>query len=433
MTKQNQIAISEAAYPAPFQPGLEFNPPAHGVWNIVHVGMQVPEAQQIYVCAINCMRGVILTAAEMNLSQRFSFVILQEEDLLEGTVEDITIEGIADVIEKLPKRPPAVIVFTVCLHRFLGSDLSRIYGALEARYPDIDFIRATMEPITQKGGLSPDTRLRKSIFDPIPARPVQEKKVCILGGDFPLEEDSDLKKVLSGNGFAVQELRNIRTYEEYKAMGDAALYLSVFPRAAYGAGETAKRLGREHLYLPASFDYAEIRQELNTLCAALNLPEVDCDAEARSCEDALRKTKRLVGETPIVIDFTAHPRPLGLGRLLLTHGFHVEAVFLDSITAEEEKDFFYLKEHYPKLLLRPTNQVACRTVSRERTEKVLAVGQIAAWSVSTPHFVNMVEGAGLWGYAGIRSLLSMLEDAYLHEKDTEDLVPRKGLGCESCV
>ena len=62
--------------------GLEFNSPAHGNWNIVHTGMLLPEAIQIYVCADNCMRGVVLTAAEMNAADRFSFVIVEEEDLL---------------------------------------------------------------------------------------------------------------------------------------------------------------------------------------------------------------------------------------------------------------------------------------------------------------------------------------------------------------
>ena len=40
-----------------FARGLEFNAPVHGAWNIVHVGMQVPECHQIYVCADNCMCG----------------------------------------------------------------------------------------------------------------------------------------------------------------------------------------------------------------------------------------------------------------------------------------------------------------------------------------------------------------------------------------
>ena len=81
----------------------EFNPPAHGVWNIVHVGMLVPEVHQIYVCGVNCMRGVVLTAAEMGQSHRFSMVLLEEQDLIQGTVEDVTLEGVASVLEKLPE------------------------------------------------------------------------------------------------------------------------------------------------------------------------------------------------------------------------------------------------------------------------------------------------------------------------------------------
>ena len=72
---KTEVFIKEASFPVPFQPGLEFNSPAHGNWNIVHTGMLVPEAHQIYVCADNCMRGVVLTAAEMNAADRFSFVI----------------------------------------------------------------------------------------------------------------------------------------------------------------------------------------------------------------------------------------------------------------------------------------------------------------------------------------------------------------------
>ena len=87
--------------------GLEFNSPAHGNWNIVHTGMLLPEAIQIYVCADNCMRGVVLTAAEMNAADRFSFVIVEEEDLLNGNLEDVTIEGVTDVLKKRGDHPKA--------------------------------------------------------------------------------------------------------------------------------------------------------------------------------------------------------------------------------------------------------------------------------------------------------------------------------------
>ena len=78
-SKEAVLKIKDASYPAPFASELEYNSPVHGNWNIVHTGMQVPESIQIYVCADNCMRGVVLTAAEMNAADRFSFVILEEQ------------------------------------------------------------------------------------------------------------------------------------------------------------------------------------------------------------------------------------------------------------------------------------------------------------------------------------------------------------------
>ena len=93
--------------------GLEFNSPAHGNWNIVHTGMLLPEAIQIYVCADNCMRGVVLTAAEMNAADRFSFVIVEEEDLLNGNLEDVTIEGVTDVLKKRGDHPKAVLLLSL--------------------------------------------------------------------------------------------------------------------------------------------------------------------------------------------------------------------------------------------------------------------------------------------------------------------------------
>lgn len=426
------VPIREARYPAPFLPGLEFNPPAHGGWNIVHVGMLVPEAHQIYVCGTNCMRGVILTAVEMNASDRFSFVILEEEDLVEGTVEEITIQGVADVLGKLPKLPPMVMLFTVCLHRFLGCDQSRIYRELEARFPGVAFARCAMEPISQKEGLSPDQRLRKSMFDALRPRPAVPRTAVVLGSDFALDEDG-LPELLNSGGWQLRQLQQCRDYEAYRKLAEAELFLSTFPRARYGAEQTAKRLGRRHLYLPASFSYEELTGQRRKLCEAMGIPAPDCAPEIAACERALSETLALVGETPICIDYTAHPRPLGLARLLLSHGFRVETVYLDSVSPEEQGDFQWLQEHFGGLTLAATNQAACRTLPRGRRAGALAVGQIAAWFCQTPHFVNLVEGGGLWGFEGVMGMLARIREAYRTEQDTRDLIPRKGLGCMSCV
>ena len=70
-----------------FTSGLEYNPPARGVWNIVHTGMLVPETHEIFACAQGCLRGVILTAAEMNALDRMSWISVSEQDMFDGTLE----------------------------------------------------------------------------------------------------------------------------------------------------------------------------------------------------------------------------------------------------------------------------------------------------------------------------------------------------------
>ena len=101
------------------------------------------------------------------------------------------------------------------------------------------------------------------------------------------------------------------------------------------------------------------------------------------------------------LDYLYQPRPLGLAKLLLTHGFCVKAVYLDSISPEEKADFFWLQEHAPELELIATIQVKMRVLPRGASGEVLAIGQKAAYFGRSRHFVNLVQGEGLYGFDGI--------------------------------
>ena len=439
---KTEVFIKEASFPVPFQPGLEFNSPAHGNWNIVHTGMLVPEAQQIYVCADNCMRGVVLTAAEMNAADRFSFVIVEEKDLLGGNLEDVTIEGVTDVLKRLDKKPKAVLLFTVCLHHFLGSDLDRIYGELEKRFPEIFFMRCFMDPIMQKTGPTPDQKLRLAMYDAVQARKADPKCVTVLGSDFALDEGSDICRILKKNEILLREIPTCETWEDYQNLGEGSLILNCYPAGKFGAEKQAERLGRPFLYLPGSFDYGEIQEQEEKLLGMLGqqnnrktgkINGLDIEKEIRECEEALSHAHQIIGDTPIAVDYLFHPRPLGLTKLLLTHGFQVQSIFLDSISPEEKEVFFWLKENYPELKLISTVRPEMRVRTRQQSEKILAIGQKAAWFTGSRNFVNMVQGGGLWGFDGIRHTAQLMVEAFHEQKDPEDLIVRKGWGCESCI
>ena len=446
------ITIGEADFPVPFPLGLEFNSPAHGNWNIVHTGMLMPEAIQIYVCADNCMRGVVLTAAEMNAADRFSFVTVEEENLLNGNLEDVTIEGVTDVLNKLEKKPKAVLLFTVCLHHFLGCDLDRVYEELGTRFPEIVFVRCFMDPIMQKHGLTPDQKLRKAMYDPLITKEPDPLTVTLVGSDFVLDESSDIKRLLRSTGHTLRELPACKTWAEYQQLGSAEIFVSCYPPAKYGAAMLTERLNRTHLYLPGCFDYGEIKEEIrnlikelqagwsredtsNTKCADITSEEIEafCQREITLCEDSINHAKSIIGGTPVVLDYLYHPRPLGLAKLLLEHGFHVTTVYLDSISPEEKPAFDWLKLHHPDLELRATIQTKMRVLPRGTEGKVLAIGQKAAWFSGSRNFVNMVQGGGLWGFDGIRGTMELMTEAFLEEKNPEDLIVRKGWGCESCI
>ena len=428
------VAAGKTSSEALFPSKLEFNPPAHGTWNIVHIGMLVPEAHQIYVCAVNCMRGVVLTAAEMGAQDRFSCVVLKEEDITRGTVEQITLEGIRDVLHKLDARgalPPCVIVFPVCTHLFLGVPMGRVYRQLEAEFPQVDFVRAFMDPISKRR-LIPDIRLRKVMYDPLPACEADPNLVALLGSEFAPDADADLRRLITAGGKRLVSIHDCATYEQFKGLGQAGAIVCTYPGGAFGAERTAQRLGRPYLYLPASFDYDTIEAQERELCAQLDLPPLDVAAERAACDQALAEAWSALDDTPIALDAVAHPRPLELAKLLLERGFNVREVYLDAVNGEEESARAWLQEHAPELQLSSTILPELRVAPRTRPEPTLAIGPKAAWFTGTTHFVNLVWGGGLWGYAGIRTLARLMMEAWEHEKDPADLIPRKGLGCPSC-
>lgn len=430
------VRIADASYPAPFRSGLEYSAPARGTWNIVHTGMLLPEAHEIFVCAAGCLRGVVLTAAEQGTSDRFSTIAVRENNLLDGDMEQLIIDGVGDILSKLPKRPPAVLLYTSCIHHFTGCDLKLVYRRLREKYPDVDFTDCYMNPIMRKSGLTPDQLMRRQLYSLLKKQPLDEKSVNIIGNDFATLPTSELVTILREGGYTLREIQDCHTYQEYQQMGTASLNLVYNPAAKASAAALERRLGQKYLYLPVSFDYDEITQGLNTLCDTLHLPRREYSGQITACEEALEKAHQVIGDTPVAIDYTLTYRPLSLARLLLRKGFQVKRVYLDSI-GEEKADFEALQKEAPDLMLYATVEVKMRYLHGTKAgaggEHFLALGQKAAYFTGSDNFVNIVEGGGLYGFDGIIRMAQEMEDAYLHKKDARKLIQIKGWGGGCCL
>ena len=425
------VTIAEAAFPAPFAGTLEYASPARGPWNIVHVGMLIPESRQIFACAEGCLRGVVLTAAEMGAMDRFSTVAIEEHDVLDGDFEEMLVDGVSDILNGLQEKPRAVLLFTSCIHHFVACDLGYVYGTLRRRFPDVDFTDCYMTPILRQTS-SPDALMRRQLYAALRPMAPDPHRANFIGGATSPAASCDLREIFASAGWTGGDITECKTYDEYLAMAKASLDVTMIPSAKPAGEELERRLGQRHLYLPVSYDYNEIDTLLCALTEAIGAPVPDTRAKREAAETALRQARGTLGGMPVALDYTATTRPLGLARLLLEHGFTVSDVYADGFTADERADFDWLRERVPSLRVRPTVHPAMRVQPRDHTE-TLAVGQKAAYFTGTNHFVNLVEGgadgAGLWGYDGVARLASLMADAARTEQDTRSIISVKGWGC----
>ena len=197
-----------------------------------------------------------------------------------------------------------------------------------------------------------------------------------------------------------------------------------------------ERLQQDFFYLPQVWDEDSIETLLQALTCRLGAKTPDCSAARERAEQALARTLDIIQETPIALDLTFTFRPFSLARLLLAHGFRVKAIYADAISAEEEADFRWLQENFGDTELWPTKAPALRLLPRPSHPAgppVLALGQKAAFFQNTPHFVNMVEGGGRWGFSAIEALARDMVAAYRERQDIEENVRRKGLGGPSLL
>lgn len=429
------IPVSRAPFPQLFPGGLEFNAPARGMWNIVHTGMLLPEAHQIYICARGCLRGVILTAAEMNAMDRMSWVGIEENDFFDSSMEDNVIEGVSEVLKKLHRTPPVVLVFVSCIQLFAGIDFPRCIKELSDRFPHIEFVDCYMNPTMRKSGLTPDQLMRKQLFLPLKkTAPFESNAVNLLGSDFPADRNCELFPWLERSGIICREITRCSNYAQYQEMGRSFLNMTWIPQAAAAGDELFNRIGQKHIHLPLCYQEEEIDRNYALLARALQLPAPDFSREKEETQKALAKALEIIGDREIFLDYTATPRIMSLARRLLEAGFNVKEVFADVLIPGDKEDFEFLQKNFPDLLLTPTLHVEMRFAAPEKLQQnTLAIGQKAAFFTGSSHFADLVWGRGFYGHKGVAAIAQLMIEALQTPKDIKRVISHKGWGCESCL
>lgn len=419
------VNFVEAGFPAPFDAQLEFSSPARGTMNIVHTGMLIPESHQIFVCAKGCLRGVVLTAAEMGAMGRYSALEIREENVLNGDMEAMIVEGVADIIAKLNYRPRAILVFISCQHFFMAYDKALVFKQLRERFQDIDFTDCYMIPTLRKSGVTPDQLMRMQLYSLLKLAEADEKQINIMGSNHALERSCEMYGILEEQGLKLTSIHDCRSYEDYLALAKGRLNIIYEPIAIPAGEKIQKELGIPYLYLPNVFRYEEIEANYKKLEETLGKKLLLTWIPREHAERAVAEARALLGDRPLAVDYTITFRLLNLVRFLLESGFNVKDVFADGFLPEEKDDFEWIRANFPEVRIHPTNRASMRYTTDLNPEAV-ALGQKAACFMGTDNFVNIAEGGGFFGYDGIVQLMGLIVDAAEQPKDRRAVVQRKG-------
>lgn len=325
--------------------GLSYSSPVRGVWNIVHIGTLVPGAHQIYVCPTSCLRGVVLTTAEMGAMDRLSTIAVSEENILEGDLEESILHGTEHIIKSLPERPHAIMIFTSCIHHFMAANYQRVYRLLRQEYPDIDFVDCYMDPIMRRTrppvvstwrqiyrlpgshgvsrGYSPDAPQRRmgvqgasragaaqrraetqempgtqgnrfsdavksAVQRPEESSRGKVRQVNLIGNCFLHDENCDLVRMMRSNNIDIMQLQTCGTYDDFLKMADSSVNFYFHNTAAAAAKDMKVRNGQEFLQMRPGYDYSEIREDLERAAALIRMESID----KNQCDDTLGSNAR---------------------------------------------------------------------------------------------------------------------------------------------
>lgn len=422
------VPIAKANKSNLFYEGLQFNPPAHGVWNIVHQGFLIPGSHQIFICGEGCMRGVVLTAYEAGREKDFSSIILNESNVIEGTMEEQIIEGASDILSRMKVKPKAVEMFSTCIHYFTGCDLAYCYGVLRKRFPSVLFTDCYMTPITRNSGITPDEKMRMQLYSLLEKPERRDKGLTLLGNNYPMAPSGDFPKLIQKSGKPFRDITETKTWEAYQELAKSEMFVYSQPSAQKGAEKTVETLNGTLHYYPVSYDLKVIEEANNAWAKRLNVPPLDAEQDKNLIETRLKSLSEKLKGWQVSIDYTATSAHFSLAKLLLTHHIHVKDIYCLAVGSEDSESFDYLKQHYPDLILACPSHPTARFLHQKQNH-LLAIGQKAAYFEGTDRFVNMIENNGLTGFAGILSLLDLMEEAMENAKPVEEIISQKGWGC----
>lgn len=231
-------------------------------FNLTHYAKLIPESHAVFVMPPGCSRILRLSSIEEGMSHRFTMFNLEQSDIINGSVEDLLLEGAERTLKRLTedgRRPKILSVFASCVDSFIGTDREFVIEQLQEKYPDVIFFNLAVDPIN-RDSLPPLVRVHNTITA-LFEKTGSTRTANWLGHYLRPDENHPLLLKLQQSNITSRHLLDCETVEELRQMGNAAVNIVVGPMALPAARILKNRFGTPYYNLVNPADPDSLSEE----------------------------------------------------------------------------------------------------------------------------------------------------------------------------
>ena len=419
-----------------FKKTLCYSSPAHGGWGMVRVGMSVPESFQIFFSPPACGRHGAVSAALHKYRNRLAYYFLEEKDVVSGEYEQQIFEAVDLVLQRLDKKPPAMLLFVTCIDDLMGTDLEVLTLKLKERFQGTDFTFCHMNPIRNNSKLPPPQNIQQQIYRLLYQKTVKNDTINCIGNLLPIDQECELYTVLKYMGINnVNHIMQCKDYHAFQDMACARYNFMIEPNGLAAVKMMQRDLGIDYEDMCVSYDLDIIERQYERLFEIFSNQISDENklkihsillSMKQQAQQELEKTKQLIGNIPIYIDLSAVMRPYQLAWFLHRNGFYIKGIFGEKPSDAESEAWKNIVQMCPHIqVMTPQNP---KTMMRtEDIKNTFSIGFEGAYITQSKYVLDLFNDEGMFGYYGVIKLMKMMRECYENPVELKELIDSYGL------
>ncbi|MCE5202543.1 MAG: nitrogenase component 1 [Synergistaceae bacterium] len=394
---------------------LHYNSPGASGFGVKRTGLLLPEAMMLMVAPGCCGRHGTIAGNETGFADRICYMHMDERDLVTGRHLARISQAAKEICDSTKPRPKVLMICTSCIDALLGTDLERVCRKAEQTC-GIPVVPAYMDPITREGKKPPMASIQQSLYYCLKHSEQRSDTVNLLGNFVPLDDDCELRLLLSQAGIQrMNQISACRTFEEYMEMGQASLDLVLTSLAIPAAEDLKKKLGIPYHRLEHLYDINAIREQYSLLAETLEfkLNDTQYYDEARHATEIFSKQHRGM---KFAVGQTVNGNPFEISAALIKYGMEVPFIFTHMINEEDRRYIRMLKVSSPETRVYSSVYPAMLNYSNAMSGADVAIGLDAGYYFPDAVCLSWNTERQPFGYRGLISLLRQIEDSIANPK-----------------